>query len=309
MDRAHVAARGLACKQGLIAFAARPDDKLPRAGRFCLVKRLSIEEVFAWTQGFVAREWRLLIPVAFAFLALPPLAMDLLVPQAVWDALAHAVQAQNPQAAEGAMRVVFPAMAAVLVVAAFGGLAITGMALLPGISVREALTLALRRLLTMLGALLLVAAGQLGLAMVLAIMLAAAHLVGPASQFLLVGILMGVSLFVTIRLIALSPMIVTRRIGVFSAIRESWLLSGGAFWRILGAVLTYAIGAMVVMIALDYAMGVVIALASQAVGAAELGRALIAVFQRAVAGLLALGLHLLIAAIFRQLNDVPIRGI
>lgn len=273
------------------------------------MKRLSIEEVFAWTQGFVAREWRLLVPVALAFLALPPLVMDLLVPQAVWDALTHAVQIQNPQTAEGAIRIVFPAILVVLVLAAFGGLAITAMALLPGISVREALVLALRRLLTMLGALLLVAVGQLALAMVLAIILAAAHLVGPASQSLLVGIVMGVSLFVTIRLIALSPMIVTRRISALSAIRESWLLSRGAFWRILGAVLVYTIGALVVMIALDYAVGAIIALAAQAIGAVDLGRALIAVFQRGVAGLLALGLHLLIAAIFRQLNDAPIRGI
>ena len=274
-----------------------------------MVKRLSIEEAFAWTQSFVAREWRLLLPVALAFLALPPLTMDLLVPPAVWDTLTHAVEAQNPQAAAGAMRIALPAMAAVLAVAAFGGLTITAMALLPGISVREALLLALRRLLPMFGALLLVAAGQLGLAMILTMAFAAAHLIGPGPQSLLVGVVMGVSLLVTVRLVALAPMIVTRRVSALSAIRESWFLSRGAFWRILAAILIYAVGAGVVMFALDYGVGILLTLSAQAVGAVELGRALIAVFERGIGGLLALGLHLLIAAIFRQLNDAPIRGI
>lgn len=273
------------------------------------MKRLSIEEAFAWTQSFVAREWRLLIPVAFAFLALPPLMMDLLVPQQVTSAFDTAVRAQNPQALAAALRIILPVMAAVLVVATYGSLAIAAMALIPGISVREALTLALRRIGVMAGALLMVAAAQLVLAMILTIVFTAAHLVGQGGQSLLVGIVMGVSLFATIRLIMLAPMIVTRRVSAISAIRESWHLSQGAFWRILGAVLVYALGAMVVMVALDYTVGIVLALLTKAIGVADLGRALIAVFQRSVSGLLALGLHLLIAAIFRQLNDAPIRGI
>ena len=117
------------------------------------------------------------------------------------------------------------------------------------------------------------------------------------------------SLFVTIRLVTLSPMIVTRRISVVSAIRESWHVSQGAFWRILGAVMIYAIGAMVVGMALNSAVGVLLTVAAKAVGAADLGRALFALFARSVGGLIALVLHLLIAGIFRQLNDAPIRGI
>lgn len=273
------------------------------------MKRLSIEEAFAWTQSFVAREWRLLVPVAFAFLALPPLMMDLLVPQQVMNMIEAAVKAQNPQALAEALRIILPVMAAVMVAATYGSLTIAAMALIPGISVREALMLGLRRIGVMVGALLMVAAAQLVLAMILTIIFAAAHLVGQGDQFLLVGIVTGVSLLVTVRLIMLAPMIVTRRVSAMSAIRESWLLSRGAFWRILGAVLIYALGAMVVMIALDYTVGIVLALLTKAIGVAELGRALIAVFQRSVSGLLALGLHLLIAAIFRQLNDAPIRGI
>jgi len=272
------------------------------------VKSLSIEDAFSWTQRFAAREWRLLLPVALAFLAFPPLMMDLLVPQSVWQSLATAVQSQNPQAATGAMQIVLPIMAAILLIASFGGLAISAMALLPGVSVNEALMLALRRLPTMLGAVLLVAAGQLLVAMILTVIFGVAHLAGPGGQSLMVGVVMGVTLFVTIRLIALSPMVVTRRSSAISAIRESWHISQGAFWRILGAVLVYGLGAMVVMLALNYAVGIMLALAAHAVGLDELGRDLIAVFDRCIGALLALGFHLLIAAIFRQLNDAPIRG-
>jgi hypothetical protein len=300
---------GLLASNASIAFGFMPDDKLPQQGGIYLVKRLSIEEVFAWTQSFVAREWRLLIPVVLAFLVFPPLMMDLLVPQQVTAGFASAVQTQNPQAFAAAMRILLPIMALVLLIATYGGLTISAIALVPGISVREALTLALRRLPIMVGAVLMVAAAQLVLATILTVIFAAMHQVGAGAQSMLVGIVMAVSLFATIRLITLAPMIVTRRVSVTSAIRESWHISQGAFWRIMAAVMIYAIGAMVVMIALDYAVGILLTLSAQAVGAAELGRALTALFQRSVGGALALGLHLLIAAIFRQLSDAPIRGI
>jgi len=273
------------------------------------VKRLSIEEVFAWTQSFIAREWRLLIPVALAFFVLPPLTMDLLLPEQVANNFNIAVQTQNPQAFAEAMRVMMPAMALVLLVSSFGGLTIAALALIPGISVREALALALRRFPVMVGAVLLVALGQLALATVVMILLTALRVSSAGEQSLLFGVILGISLFVTIRLITLAPMIVARRVSVVSAIRESWYVSQGAFWRILGTVLIYAIGAMVVSYALDFAVGVLLTLSAKAAGAVELGRALVALFRRSIGGLLALGLHLLVAAIFRQLNDAPIRGI
>jgi hypothetical protein len=46
------------------------------------VKRVSVEQAFLWAQAFVAREWRLLVPVALAFMALPPLLVDLIAPDA-----------------------------------------------------------------------------------------------------------------------------------------------------------------------------------------------------------------------------------
>ena len=49
---------------------------------------LSIEEAFQWTQRLVAREWKLLLPVAFAFLAVPQLAFNLLMPTAISDSFA-----------------------------------------------------------------------------------------------------------------------------------------------------------------------------------------------------------------------------
>lgn len=273
------------------------------------MKRFSIEELFGWAQSFVAREWRLLLPVTLAFLALPPLMMDLLVPQPIWDALTLAVQRQNPQAAAAALQFVMPFMAVVLVATTFGGLTITAMALIPGISVREALMLALRRLLTMLGAVLLVAAAQLMVMMLVGVVFGAFRLGSAGGEALLGGIVLGLCLFVAIRLITLGPMVVTRRAGAISAIRESWLLSRGVFWRILGAMLIYTIGSLVVMIALNTAVGAIITLGTKAAGAADLGSVLVAVFQRGVGSLLALGLHLLIAGVFRQLNNAPIRGI
>jgi len=103
-------------------------------------------------------------------------------------------------------------------------------------------------------------------------------------------------------------MIVRRRIGPISALRETWLLTQGAFWRLFAAAAIYMVGAMVVMLALSAGFGSLILMLGKAAGANELADAANAVFQQVIGALLALGFHLVAAAVFRQL-DGPSRGI
>jgi len=121
--------------KGSIAFALGADDKLRQQGGICLVKSLSIEEAFQWTQRFVAREWKLLLPLAFAFLAVPQLAFNLLMPTAISDSFSKG----DPQLVMqllGKTPWVMPSAIGVQVIALAGALSIAALALVPRISVR-----------------------------------------------------------------------------------------------------------------------------------------------------------------------------
>lgn len=274
-----------------------------------LVKLLSIEEAFQWAQRIAVREWRLLLPVAFALLALPPLMMDLLLPQSYWAALNVAVQTNNPELAATAVERVFPVMLVVIVILTLGGLAITALALVPAISVREALSLALRRLGVMIASVLLLGVAQAILGILVGVVFALLHMAVPLPPSLLLVMLVVVGVVAGTRLSMLAPMIVTRRVGPLAALRESWTITQGHFWKILGAILIYFVGAFVVLLALVTGVGAIFVLAAKAAAMPELGVALLAVFQRAIGAVIGVGFHLLVAGIFRQLNDGSIRAI
>jgi hypothetical protein len=273
-----------------------------------LVKPLSIEEAYQWAQSFVAREWRLLLPVALAFMALPGLIFALPPLQAEAMKFSAAVQGHDVATAEAILRWLVPLGVLIFIIAAFGGLAITAMALLPAISVREALGIAARRVGVLIGSLLLVLIAELGITMVLAVLLGMVRLNPASMQSLVSIILVGLGVFVGVRLFPLTPMVVRRRIGPVSALRETWLLTQGVFWRVFATAAVYVVGAMVVMLALSAGVGSLLLMLGGALGATELATAINVVFQQAVGALLALGFHLVAAAVFRQL-DGSSRGI
>lgn len=273
-----------------------------------MVKPLSIEDAYQWAQRFAAREWRLLLPVALAFMALPGLILAFPPLQAEAAKFPAAVQAHDMATAARILRWFIPLGLFIFVIAVFGGLAITALALLPAISVREALGLAARRLGTMVGSLLLVFLGEMMVTMVLAVVLGVARLSPASVQSVLSIVLVGLGLFVGVRLFPLMPMVVRRRIGPVSALRETWLLTQGVFWRVFAAAAIYMVGAMVVMLALSAGVGSLLLMLGGAIGALQLATVVNAVFQQAVGALLQLGFFLVAAAVFRQLEGSS-RGI
>jgi len=290
-----------------IAFALGPDDKLRQRGGICLVKSLSIEDTFQWTQRFVAREWKLLLPVAFAFLAVPQLAFNLLIPTAITDSFSKG----DPQLVMQLLEKtpwVMPAAIGVQVIALAGGLCIAALALVPRISVREAIGLGLQRLFVLVAAMLL-----LFLAVVLSVVLISALMqvlrLNPAGQkLLLVGIIFGISLVIWMRLITLAAVIAMSRAGPVAAIRLAWELSTGAFWRILGCILIYSIGAQVVVLASTFALGAIFVLTCSAIGTPTLGPVLSLTYASLASAAFWAGFHVLAASLYRQLGG-SIRGV
>jgi len=271
------------------------------------VKSVSIEDAFQSAQSFVAREWRLLVPLAFALLAVPQLAFNLLVPVEIAQALAKG-DAQLAMAAFKKFPWVSPAAIGIELITLAGVLAITALALVPRISVGEAISLGFKRLFVMVAVLLLLSFAML---MLLVILATIGQLLGALAkiQTLLLLVLIGlVSFALWIRLIALPAVIVASRAGPIASIRLAWELSAGAFWPMLGCLLIYTIGGQVVVLALTFVLGAILALLCKAVGVAALGPVLAIVVASLAGALFWAGFNVLAVALYRQLGG-PIRGV
>ena len=263
------------------------------------MKRISVEQAFLWSQRFVAREWRLLLPVALAFLALPALLMDVLLPDSARELLVplHPPTTFSPEIYGVALLASF----LVLLLVWVGMVALVALALVPRISVAEALGLGLRRLGSMVVIWLMFVGILLLATLTAAIAIGLAPIDLAAQQKLLVGVSLGVFLFVGVRAAMTVPVLVEGRTGAVTAVCRAWALSRGIFWRLFGAYAIYLIGASVVLLALLTAIGTLFTLGAKATGLAELGVILITVTTRVGMAALLAGLPILTVGIYRQL--------
>lgn len=270
-------------------------------GRETVVKRISIEQSFSWAQAVARREWPLLLPVMFAFLVLPPLAVDLLLPEE-FTKLMTARPIEDLAQVQAAMVWLLPLTLGVLLIAAVGMLAIIALALTPRLSVGEAILLALRRVPVFAVATIGALTGVVIVATLLAVAAQLAGLAPLAVQGLLLIGLTIVILLGTARLALLGPVVAMRRIGPVAALSESWQMARGMFWRLLGGLMIYVFGAVVALFALMSALRVLILLGARAAGAPDLAPDLTAIVFRTGSGIVMTGSYLLIASFYRQLG-------
>jgi hypothetical protein len=262
------------------------------------VKRVSVEQAYLWSQGFVTREWRLLVPVALMFMALPPLLVDVLAPQAA-KAVMVPMDLENGKAQLSLVSLLVGL--GIVLLNCVGQLTLVALALVARISVREAIGVAFVRLAVLVATGLLTCCIVMLAAVVIAVPLNMSG-IPPASQMvLLFWLVVGVLLFLWIRLVAVGPLIVESRIGPITAIRRSWDLSKGSFWRIAGALVVYLFGAAVVAGALTSALGALLTLGAKAAGQPEVGVALTNVLFRVCMALGGAGLQIVIVSVYRQL--------
>lgn len=194
--------------------------------------QLSIGSAWEETVAFVKREGTLLFPVALVFLALPAVILQLLMP----EDLRAAGAVEDVNAAPHLPPMFLFSMLVVILIAMLGTLAINALALRPGISVAEALHLALRRMPVLIGAALLLMLGFAGLLLIFSLIgggLAAAMGMGPAMSLAAV-IAVPVLLFVTVRLLLLNAVVISEPVSASEAIRHGWRLTMGQFWKLLG---------------------------------------------------------------------------
>lgn len=211
---------------------------------------LSITDAWNETASFMGREGRLALPVGFMLIALP----------------GAIVQAATPAAQPNQLPEPGPWLALVpfaLVVTLIGNLAISVLALRPGISVGEALQQGARRFLPVLGAALLVGLGSMA-ALLPVVLLAAGFAVAlgiPALAALPALLVIPLLIFLWTRLLLANPIGAVETGGPVTILKRSWSLTAGHFWQLLGFLILLLIVAVVASGAVAAVGGTVIALA------------------------------------------------
>ena len=223
------------------------------------VSDLSISRAWTETGQFLAREAGLVLPVALLLLALPPAAERLLIPP-------PGGELSLGQASFGLLLTLI-----VLVTSLIGSIAISHLALRPGLSVGEALRRGLRRFPSLLGASLLLAIPMIILAVIVVMAVApnAAVMRAPFDPYSMPPALLWsitlftlALLFIWVKLSMGTPVTSEERAGPVDIITRSWALTKGHYWKLLGTYLAVMILSSLAIMALTNGLGVLIFLAA-----------------------------------------------
>lgn len=214
---------------------------------------LSISKAWDETKDITARDGRLFAAVALALVALPGAISGLVTPNGFND----------PAAPVWARTVT--AIATLIEVA--GQLALIRLSIGPSTTVGNAIAHGLRRTPIYIVAALIITCGMIILCIPFAAVLMSAGVPLTAEGIkqspiaaLLALILLVIVTFFAIRLMVSSCVASAENAGPIAIIRRSWKLTGGNWWRLFGFIVTFLIGAIVLIGAVGGAVGVVVGL-------------------------------------------------
>lgn len=255
---------------------------------------MSIGKAWEETVAFVARERSLLFPVALLFVALPGLVLQEMTPPELvnWKMGAESMPTVPVSFAL--------AMLIGVIVIWFGSLTLFALALRPGISVAEALRLSMARLPVLLGTALVVLGGLLA-ALVVAMMVVVAFSliaksVGAALAMLLaIGVGAG-TIYGSVRLLLLNPVVIDGNEGVMASLRHGWMLTRGHFWRLFGFILVLTLLSAIIGAAAQAVFGVLGAL----IGGADGGRLSGGIAAAIVSTVVQVYMLVMLARLYRQ---------
>lgn len=206
--------------------------------------KVSISQAWDETRAVLARDGKLIASVALALLVLPGVVLNVLLPNGV-----------SIGTGQQATWVVLGVI--VLILTFIGQLSVLRLAMGPHIAVGEAIRHAAVRALPFIGAFLLWVVPFLVLGSI-PYQIIRSH---PAEASTTAGVgllaLMALAMFLAIRLLLIGPVASAEQGGSLRIIRRSWDLTEGNWWRLFGFVLIFAIGAMVLILAVSNGLGLV----------------------------------------------------
>ena len=136
------------------------------------------------------------------------------------------------------------------------------------------------------------------LGVVFVVLVAGAAAISPALAVVVVLLAMGVFVFVMFRMILVAPLVAVEGMrNPIAALRGSWALTRGSFWRIFGFVVLVVVLFLIVLAIVMLVIGIVLAIATSG----ETQRVIAAVFSSALTAIAVVYFCGMIAAIHRQL--------
>lgn len=220
--------------------------------------KLSISQAWDETRAVLARDGKLIVPVALALLVLPGVVINLFLPS----------RSAGEVPTAGLWSVI---VLVALVISFCGQLAVVRLAMSPHVTVAEAIRHAARRTLPFLGAFLLWIVPFVIVASFLYALLRAnpAHPSGAVAVGLLLVICAG--FFIFIRMFLIAPVASAETGGSIAILRRSWDLTAGNWWRLFGFFVVFAVGSLILVWAVGSVVGVISHLAFGALTPMSIG--------------------------------------
>ncbi len=255
------------------------------------MRRLSISTAWEEARGIFARDGRLLMAVALALVAFPAAVNSLI----------------NPKGTAAPMWADIITLATSLVALA-GQLALIRLALGPSITVGGAIGHGIRRTPTYLVSVILIVVGLAIIAVPFAFLLTTLGVpldvkpVAPNLAVFVVGFFyLGLLCFIGVRLILSAPVASAEEIGPIALLRRSWTLTAGHWWRLFGFLLIFLAGAIIVLLAVGTAAGVVIGLFIGRIQPMSAGALVLALVQSLISAAVTTLFAVMVARIYLQI--------
>ncbi|CAN5316769.1 hypothetical protein BH09PSE3_BH09PSE3_24600 [soil metagenome] len=257
---------------------------------------ISMNVVWEDTVAFLRREAGLVIPLALATSLVGDVVNSLAAP-------ATAAAPPNPLLSVVTL--------AAVIWTIIGQLAIMALVLRPGSSVGEALSLAVRRLPTLIGAALLVGVGATILLMpaLIGFMQSGANPNIPASFSLLPSwvslyflIFACVAIWLSLRLSMLNPLVVDRQIGVIESLKTAFAMTRGVIARLILAAFVYFAMMVLLTTVVRFVLGSAFELLGRAINSPFVATALTALATGTVTAGLSTLAAVFLAMLYRRLS-------
>jgi hypothetical protein len=214
--------------------------------------KLSLSQAWEETKAIAAHDGRLLGSVALALIALPTAVSTLVTPKGMSQS--------------NALWIDLVVIVASLVALA-GQLALIRLAIGPSTTVGAAIAHGIRRMPLYLLAVVMIAVVLVLAAIPFAVALAAIGVPIEQAPKAVSGPMLAAAvlylillLCAAVRMIMAAPAASAEDVGPFGIIRRSWSLTSGAFWRLLGFLLLFLIGAIILLMAIQSVAALVVAL-------------------------------------------------
>ena len=256
------------------------------------MRRLSISKAWDESKAIVARDGRLFVSVALALIALPTTVSGLINP--------GGVTRDQPLWVDAIILIVS-------LVALAGQLALIRLALGPSITVGGAIGHGFRRMPIYLLAAILILCGMLLLAVPFVLLLGALGVplnpqTRPPPQAALVMLAyLAVLFYFIVRLIMAAPAASAEPIGPVRILRRAWALTSGHWWQLFGFLLMFFIGAVVLLVAAQAAIGLAVTLLFGPIEPMSAGALAIALVRALVNAVITTLFAVMLARIYVQL--------